>query len=275
MSMYFSGVSTRQVDATGEQLWGDRMPPHSLSDDLKRVYKGIDAWRNRPLGRAFPYVFMDGIWIKRSWGGSIENVSVLVAIGVAEGMKEDAAPAGSRSSAASSPAVWPACAWPWTTATPGSSTPSASCCPGRLPAVHGPLRAQRPRQGAEKGTQARRRQAQGHIRAMEDRDRTLAKAESVATETGRHEAERGRQMPARGHRRGDDLPAAGIPVGALEADPHEQHDRTPRPQDTPQDRSSDSSPTGRAPSCSSPRESAMSPRTDRTAATWTCHCSSR
>ena len=45
---------------------------------------------------------MDGVWHKRSWGGSVENVSVLVAIGVddtghrevigvAEGMKEDKA----------------------------------------------------------------------------------------------------------------------------------------------------------------------------------------
>lgn len=78
------------------------MPPQTLSDDLKGVYWGIDAWRDRPLGRAFPYVFMDGIWLKRSWGGSIENVSILVTIGVgddgrrevigvAEGMREDSA----------------------------------------------------------------------------------------------------------------------------------------------------------------------------------------
>ena len=49
----------------------------------------------------YAYVFMDGVWHKRCWGDSVENVSVLVAIGVgadgrrevisvAEGMKEDA-----------------------------------------------------------------------------------------------------------------------------------------------------------------------------------------
>lgn len=47
-------------------------------------------------------VFLDGIWLKRSWGGEVRNVSVLVAIGVnqdgyrevlgvAEGTKEDKA----------------------------------------------------------------------------------------------------------------------------------------------------------------------------------------
>ena len=34
-------------------------------------------------------MFVDGVWHKRSWGGSVENVSVLVAIGInAEGHRE-------------------------------------------------------------------------------------------------------------------------------------------------------------------------------------------
>lgn len=32
----------------------------------------------------FPYVFVDGLWLKRSWGGEVKNVSVLVAIGVGQ-----------------------------------------------------------------------------------------------------------------------------------------------------------------------------------------------
>jgi hypothetical protein len=35
------------------------------------------------------HVFMDGVWHKRSWGGAVENVSVLVAIGVgSDGRRE-------------------------------------------------------------------------------------------------------------------------------------------------------------------------------------------
>ena len=48
----------------------------------------------------YAYVYVDGVYLKRSWGGEVQNVSVLVAIGVnedgyreilraAEGMKED------------------------------------------------------------------------------------------------------------------------------------------------------------------------------------------
>ena len=102
IDMYLAGVSTRQVDDISRLLWGERMPSQTLSDKLKGVYAQIDEWRNRPLERSYPYLFVDGVWHKRTWGGSVENVSVLVAIGVddtghrevigvAEGMKEDKA----------------------------------------------------------------------------------------------------------------------------------------------------------------------------------------
>ena len=87
--MYPAGVSTRQVDDVCRLLWDDRMPSQTLSDKLKKVYVDIDEWRNRPLGQDYPYVFMDGVWHKRCRGGSVENVSVLVAIGVgADGRRE-------------------------------------------------------------------------------------------------------------------------------------------------------------------------------------------
>ena len=101
IDMYLAGVSTRQVDDVSQLLWGDRMPSQTLSDKLKKVYADIDEWRGRPLEQDYPYLFMDGVWHKRCWGGSVENVSILVAVGVgmdgrrevlsvAEGMMEDA-----------------------------------------------------------------------------------------------------------------------------------------------------------------------------------------
>ena len=100
IDMYLAGVSTRQVDDVSQLLWGDRMPSQTPSDKLKKVYADIDEWRGRPLEQDYPYLFMDGVWHKRCWGGSVENVSILVAVGVgmdgrrevlsvAEGMKED------------------------------------------------------------------------------------------------------------------------------------------------------------------------------------------
>ena len=66
------------------------------------MYAKIDEWRTRPLDDEAHTWFVDGVWHKRSWGGSAENVSILAAIGVseddhrevigvAEGMREDSA----------------------------------------------------------------------------------------------------------------------------------------------------------------------------------------
>ena len=42
----------------------------------------MDERRCRPLAREYPYACIDGIYLKRSWGGSYENVAVMVSIGV-------------------------------------------------------------------------------------------------------------------------------------------------------------------------------------------------
>jgi transposase-like protein len=39
-------------------------------------------WRQKPPAGDSPYVFVDGLWLKHSWGREVKNVSVLVAIGV-------------------------------------------------------------------------------------------------------------------------------------------------------------------------------------------------
>ena len=102
IEMYWAGASMRRVQDITEALWGTKVSAGTVSDLAQKVYGSIEEWRNRPLGGTFPYVFLDGIWLKRSWGGEVRNVAVLVAIGVnqdgfrevlavAEGSKEDAA----------------------------------------------------------------------------------------------------------------------------------------------------------------------------------------
>ena len=55
----------------------------------QEIFERVAEWRNRPLEPKSPYIFVDGIWLKRSWGGEVQNVSVLVAIGVsANGFRE-------------------------------------------------------------------------------------------------------------------------------------------------------------------------------------------
>jgi len=102
IEMYLAGVSVRRVEDITQALWGTRVSASTVSDLNQKIYGKINEWRERPLVGDFPYVFLDGLWLKRSWGGEVKNVSVLVAIGVSqsgyreilavsEGAKEDTA----------------------------------------------------------------------------------------------------------------------------------------------------------------------------------------
>jgi transposase-like protein len=59
-----------------------RISAGMVSDLNKKMYERIDKWRKRPIEGQYPYVYFDGICLKRSWGGEVRNVSVQVAIGV-------------------------------------------------------------------------------------------------------------------------------------------------------------------------------------------------
>lgn len=102
IEMYLAGVSVRRIEDITEALWGTRVSAGAVSRLNQKVYARIEAWRNEPLEGSYPYVYLDGIVLKRTWAGEVRNVSVLVAIGVdaqgyrkvlgvAEGAKEDLA----------------------------------------------------------------------------------------------------------------------------------------------------------------------------------------
>lgn len=89
MEMYLAGVSVRRVEDITEALWGTRVSPSTVSNLNKKIYAKIQAWRNQPITGRHPYVFLDGIVMKRTWAGEVRNVSLLVAIGVtSEGYRE-------------------------------------------------------------------------------------------------------------------------------------------------------------------------------------------
>ncbi len=100
LEMYLAGVSVQRVEDITAALWGTRVSLGTISKLNQRIYGQIEEWRNRPIEGDSPYVYLDGVVLKRSWGGAVKNVSVLVAIGVGddgyrripgivEGTKED------------------------------------------------------------------------------------------------------------------------------------------------------------------------------------------
>jgi transposase-like protein len=106
MEMYLAGVSVRRVEDITEALWGMKVSAGTVSDLNQKMYERIDKWRNKPIKGNYPYVYLDGVSLKRTWAGEVKNVAVLVAVGVgadgyrevlgiAEGCKEDRAGWGS------------------------------------------------------------------------------------------------------------------------------------------------------------------------------------
>lgn len=102
IEMYLAGVSVRRVEDITEALWGTKVSAGTVSQLNKKVYGHIETWRKRSLQGRYPYVYVDGIYLKRNWGGEYENVAILIAmavnedgyrevIGASEGMKEDKA----------------------------------------------------------------------------------------------------------------------------------------------------------------------------------------
>jgi putative transposase len=100
IEMYLAGISVRRVEDITEALWGTRVSPSTVSNLNKKIYAKIEAWRNRRIEGEHPYLYLDGIVMKRTWAGEVRNVSLLVAsavnsegfreiLGICEGAKED------------------------------------------------------------------------------------------------------------------------------------------------------------------------------------------
>ena len=82
IEMYLAGVSTRRIEDVSEILWGASMSAATVSNLNDKAFEAAEEWRSRPLTRSYPYVFVDGIYLKRAWGGAFENVAAMAAIGV-------------------------------------------------------------------------------------------------------------------------------------------------------------------------------------------------
>jgi putative transposase len=100
IEMYLAGISVRRVEDITEALWGTRVSPSTVSNLNKKIYAKIEAWRHRSIEGEHPYLYLDGIVMKRTWAGEVRNVSLLVAsavnsegfreiLGICEGTKED------------------------------------------------------------------------------------------------------------------------------------------------------------------------------------------
>ncbi len=81
---YVQGVSTRSMKQVTEKLLGKEFSSGVISDYAEQLDTELDAWRDRPLEKWYPYVLLDARFERARRDGQIVDMAVLVAIGVSE-----------------------------------------------------------------------------------------------------------------------------------------------------------------------------------------------
>jgi putative transposase len=83
--LFLGGVSTRTLSIMSQRLIGRKLSPTEISSANKELVEAVEKWRNRDLScEPIKYIFVDGVNFDMRMGDSIEQIAVLVAIGVTE-----------------------------------------------------------------------------------------------------------------------------------------------------------------------------------------------
>lgn len=89
MEMYLEGVSTRKVKEITEALCGTSFSKSTVSRLTGSIDEELEAWRNRPLEVAYPYLLVDARYEHVRVAGRVTSQGVLVVMGVREdGLRE-------------------------------------------------------------------------------------------------------------------------------------------------------------------------------------------
>jgi transposase-like protein len=79
---YVHGVSTRKVEKLVQGMGVERLSKSEVSRVCAGLSEQVEAFRNRPLTRAYPYLWLDATHLKVREHGSVVSCAVLVAYGV-------------------------------------------------------------------------------------------------------------------------------------------------------------------------------------------------
>ncbi len=89
ISLYARGMTTREIQAHLEEIYGVEVSPTLISKVTDEVIEEVRAWQNRPLETIYPVVFLDAVFVKIRDGGQVANRAVYVALGInGDGEKE-------------------------------------------------------------------------------------------------------------------------------------------------------------------------------------------
>jgi len=82
LALYARGLSTREIQAQLEELYGVEVSATLISNVTDAVYEEVRAWQSRPLAAVYPILYFDALYVKSREDGPVKNKAVYLALGV-------------------------------------------------------------------------------------------------------------------------------------------------------------------------------------------------
>lgn len=89
ISMYARGLTTRQISAQIEEIYGFEVSEGFVSDVTDKILQDIDDWQKRPLEEIYPIVFIDAVHFSAREENIIQKLAAYVILGIGlDGIKQ-------------------------------------------------------------------------------------------------------------------------------------------------------------------------------------------
>ena len=82
LALYARGMSTRDISAQLEELYGAKVSASLISEVTDSVLEEVKAWQTRPLDEVYPIVYLDALYVNIKVSGRISKRAVYVALGI-------------------------------------------------------------------------------------------------------------------------------------------------------------------------------------------------
>jgi transposase-like protein len=89
LSMYARGLTTRDIQAQLQELYGVEVSPTLISNVTDAVLDEVKLWQSRPLDHVYPIIYLDALVVKIRADKQVMNKAIHLALGInLEGEKE-------------------------------------------------------------------------------------------------------------------------------------------------------------------------------------------
>lgn len=82
LALYARGMSTRDISAQLEELYGAKVSAPLISEVTDSVLNEVKSWQSRPLDEIYPIVYLDALYVNMKVSGRVSKRAVYVALGI-------------------------------------------------------------------------------------------------------------------------------------------------------------------------------------------------